>query len=119
MTTGNIAEQLENVAGAPFEMRIEDNEMIIAPAEAGIALLAAVSQMNTDNSEGWTEAERLGLVVEQLRDDNAELRDLCETIHATLVELGQDDLAERVLRAVFPVSGVMDDGTVVPFGGDL
>ena len=116
MTTENIQEQLEKVADAPFSMRIENNEMIITPAEAGVSLLAAISQMHVDEDEALLDIGILETTIEQLRDANAELRDLFEYIHPTLVELGQDALADKLMNILYPVSGVMDDGTVVEFG---
>jgi|688.fasta_scaffold522851_3 hypothetical protein len=107
--------KLEEVAGDEFSMRIENNEMIITPAEAGVALLAAISQLNSQEDEAWQELDRLAGIIEELREDNANLRDVLETLHPMMVEFGQDEIADRLMRIAYPVAGVMDDGTVVKF----
>lgn len=116
--SSDIENKLEEVAGESFTMRIENNEMIITPAEAGVALLAAVSQMNEDDSEGWAEAERLGMVIEDLRTENAEFRDLFEAIHPMLIDFGATEAANRLMRLVYPVYGTTEDGTTIRIGED-
>jgi hypothetical protein len=110
-----ISQTIEEVAGQPVGYTIENNVMLISPAEAGIVLLGAVASFHQQNEEGWQEADRLASLIEQLRDDNAFLRSLLEDVRATLIELGQDKLAERIMDAAYPVSGVYDDGTEVRF----
>lgn len=116
--SSDIEKKLEEVAGESFTMRIENNEMIITPAEAGVALLAAVSAMNDDDSEGWKEADRLSMVIEELRTENAEFRDLFETLHPMLIDFGASETAKRLMRLVYPVYGTTEDGTTVRVGED-
>lgn len=112
----NIMENIEGAAGQPFHVNIVDNVMHIAPAEAGIAIFAALTKGNESEEAAWQEADQLAKALEQARDDNARLRDLFESVHPTLVELGQTELADLLMREVYPIYGVDADGTETRIG---
>lgn len=114
MEDKNIIEQAAEIAGTELEMNIRDGELCIAPAEAGIMLLAAVAawQEQADKREEYIEQllERL----EKLRDENAQYRDLLEECRERMLSFGFEDAANKIMNALWPVFGVLEDGTQVP-----
>ena len=107
----SIAEEIQH----DFNMRIEDNKFIMEPAEAGIALLAAMSQRNDAETRAWEAADELTRVMEKLRTENAKFRTLLESLSILLESLGYEDRANDIERTLWPVIGVLEDGTEVAF----
>lgn len=113
----NMLENIAEYTGEPFSVNIVDNTMQIRPAEAGIAIFAALTRQDEREQAAWEEADRIARTLEEVREDNARLRDLFEMVHPVLVELGQEELAEELLRTVYPVYGVNADGSTVKVDG--
>lgn len=112
----NIIEDIQELVDQPFmSVSIRDGEFIINPAEAGIALMAAVSQQNEAESRAWEAAEELARELERLRQENARFRNELEPLVILLEELGYEDRSRQIERALWPVVGVLEDGTEVAF----
>ncbi len=97
---------LFEAAGMEFDVRIEDGVMLISPSEAGIMLFAFVSGKQEDEAGAWAEVDRMSKVVEEVRDENAVLRDLFEDLHPMLVDFGQKELADRMMEILYPIRGL-------------
>jgi flagellar motility protein MotE (MotC chaperone) len=110
----NIIEKAAEIAGMPLEMNIKDGELCIAPAEAGVMLLAAVAawQEQSDKQEDYI--DQLNEKMHKLRDENAQYRELLDECREKLLSFGFEAQATRIMNALWPVVGVLDDGTEVP-----
>lgn len=105
----NPMDRVADVAGQPFDVRIEDGIMLISPAEAGIALFAGVSQQQEREDEAWKVVEELAQKLDAVRDENAMIRDLFEDLHPMLVEFGQTELADRLMQTLYPVTFIREE----------
>lgn len=113
MQDKNPLELAEELAGQAFGATIEDNTFMIRPAEAGIALLAAITQHNEHVKAAWDAADEMADALETLRADNALLREALDSCVEWLRHAGYDKAAEEVLAVLWPVRGVFADGTEV------
>lgn len=104
--TSNIMDKVQEAAGVEFDARIEDNIMLISPAEAGIVLFATVAKSQEEEDKAWSEVDRISTALEEARISNAELRDLFEDVYPVLVELGQDELAAKMMEVFYPIRGI-------------
>jgi len=90
---------------------IVDGKFVISPSEAGVMLFSFLSIADEEAKQRHADRVRLEQELELLRDDNANLRDLLERCYAVMLDNDQNDLAEEVIRAAYPVYGVREDGT--------
>jgi hypothetical protein len=114
----NVLEQAEDLAGMELTATIEDGAFVIRPAEAGIALMASLATHNEQLEEAWKSADYLAKRLEDLRDENGVLRDELEDLFDYLTEIGNAPRASRITEVLWPVVGVLDDGTEVEFEYD-
>lgn len=105
----NPMDNVEAVAGQAFDVRIEDGVMLLSPAEAGVALFAGISQQQAREDEAWKVVEELARKLDEVRDENAVLRDLFEDLHPMLVEFGQNELADRLMQTLYPVTFIREE----------
>jgi hypothetical protein len=110
----NIAETIEH----EFNARIQDGMFIVEPAEAGIAMLAAMAAGNEAETRAWEASDELARQLEKTKQENSRYRDLLEGLSILLTELGYESRADEVERALWPVVGVLEDGTEVEFEYD-
>jgi hypothetical protein len=99
----DIMEEVADGIGQPFDVRIEDNVMLISPAEAGIALFGMFAGRAEQEDQAWAEVEALAVRLEAVRDENAMFRDLFEEVHPVIMSFGYEDLANRLMGAMYPV----------------
>lgn len=111
----NIIDDIEETIEQPFNMEVRDGEFVITPAEAGIAMLAALSQRNDAETLAWETTEELAKELEKYRQENARYREALEPLVILLEELGFEERAHQIERALWPVIGVLEDGTEVAF----
>jgi hypothetical protein len=88
---------------------------IVEPAEAGIAMLAAMAAQNDAETRAWEASDELARQLEKTKQENARYRELLEGLSILLTELGYESRADEVEHALWPVTGVLDDGTEVEF----
>ena len=94
-----------------FDALIEDGKMIITPSEAGIQLLAYIAKAEDQIEKVERDLDTSNDIINNLQQNNAELRDLLENVYAELMLLGSVGLAEGVLRKLYPITGTWEDGT--------
>jgi prefoldin subunit 5 len=111
----NVLEQAEDMAGMELTATIEDGAFVIRPAEAGVALMASIGAHNSQLEDAWESADYLAKRLEDLRDENGVLRDELEDLFDYLTEIGNEPRASRITEVLWPVVGVLDDGTEVGF----
>ena len=112
---------LSNIAGTinhAFEAVIEDGVFKITPAEAGVAMFAALATIEADASRVEAAADALALQMEKLRDENARYRAHLEHVQLVLEAVGYDDKAAEIDHVLWPVIGVLEDGTEIEFTYD-
>ena len=98
-----------------FDAIIEDGKMIINPSDAGVQLFAYIAMAEDQIEKAEMETETAQEIIENLRQENAELRDLLESTTDKLFEYNEDTLAEDIIRKLYPVTGTFEDGTEVEF----
>lgn len=110
----NIIETAAAIAGMPLEMNIVDGALCIVPSEAGVMLLAAVGawQEQADRREDYI--DQLFVQLHKVRDENAFYRELLEECRERMLSFGFEAQATRIMNALWPVVGVLEDGTEVP-----
>lgn len=110
----NIIEKAAEIAGTALDMNIREGELCIAPAEAGIMLLAAVAawQEQSDKQEDYI--DQLFEKMHRLRDENAQYRELLDECREKMLSFGMEAQATKIMNALWPVIGVLEDGTQVP-----
>jgi hypothetical protein len=102
----NFEEMSEVVGINGFTAEIQDGKFVISPADAGVALFAFVQTNNERLDAADAVIEELNNLVEELREDNAGLRDLLERVYGVLLDAGYPDLADEVITAAYPVKGI-------------
>ena len=111
----NILNDIINKTGFEnFAVRIEDGSMVITPSDAGVALFGHVSQAETTISDLQDLLGKMQEDYEEVRDDNAFLRDLLEETVET-IEGTFPELASRLLLVAYPIKGIEVDGEEVKF----
>jgi hypothetical protein len=115
MTTEPVFEQIAEAIDHEFSASIEDGVFKITPAEAGIAMFAALTTANDAEARAWEAADALAKQHDKLRTENAKYRAVLESLVVLLDELGFEDRSNEIERALWPVVGVLDDGTEVEF----
>lgn len=113
MTELNDLTQAANLGD--FEAEIVEGKMIINPSDAGIQLFAYVAMAEDQIEKAELETVTAQEIIENLRQENAELRDLLESTTDKLFEYNEDTLAEDIIRKLYPVTGTFEDGTEVEF----
>lgn len=113
----NLNELTQAANMGDFDAIIEDGKMIITPSDAGIQLFGYVAMSEQQIERAELEAETAQEIIENLRQDNASLRDLLERVYGVLTEAGQLELAKEVIDTCYPITGTLEDGTVVEIDG--
>lgn len=104
--SNEFTEIAETIGYDNFTASIEDGKFIITPADAGIALFGYI-QIAEDQMTQYQEAvEGLREEFEDLRNDNALLRDLLERCYGVLIDAGHVTLADEVIEAAYPIKGI-------------
>ena len=75
----DILENAMDLIGTDFAVDIEDNVMRINPAEAGIALFAYIAQVGDAVDSAWESVDVQIAKIEELRADNALLREALDS----------------------------------------
>ncbi len=78
-------------------------------------MLAVMAAGNEAEARAWEASDELARQLEKTKQENARYRDLLEGLSILLTELGYETRADEVERALWPVTGVLDDGTEVEF----
>jgi len=115
MTDKTLLDDIAETIEQEFNARIQDGMFIVEPAEAGIAMLAAMAARNEAETRAWEASDELARQLEKTKQENARYREILEGLSILLTELGYESRADEVERALWPVVGVLDDGTEVEF----
>jgi hypothetical protein len=108
---GEIAETI----GSDFTAYIEDGVFRITPPEAGIAIFAALSGHAEQLQDAWDATDELVIKLEEVREEAAKLRDYLESLQLYLDAMGCDEKVSEIDHLLWPVVGVLEDGTEVQF----
>lgn len=109
-----LQEIAENI-GSDFTAYIEDGVFRITPPEAGIAIFAALSGHAEQLQDAWDATDELVLKLEEVREEAAKLRDYLESLQLYLDAMGCDEKVSEIDHLLWPVVGILEDGTKVPF----
>ena len=112
-----LQEIAENI-GSDFTAYIEDGVFRITPPEAGIAIFAALSGHAEQLQDAWDATDELVLKLEEVREEAAKLRDYLESLQLYLDAMGCDEKVSEIDHLLWPVVGVLEDGTQVKFQYD-
>jgi hypothetical protein len=102
----NFEEMAEHIEYDEFSAEIVDGKMVITPADAGVALMGYIQISEDKIATHDKEIEILNSQLDDMRDDNANLRDLLERVYGVLLDNGHETLAEEVITAAYPVRGL-------------
>ena len=115
MTEKTLLDNIAETIDQEFVARIQDGVFMIEPAEAGVAMFAALAREEEEASRAWAESEVLVEKLERLREENASYREHLEKLQFLLDAIGYDDKVQEIDELLWPVVGVLEDGTEVPF----
>jgi hypothetical protein len=115
MTDNNMLSDIAETINQEFTARIQDGVFIIEPAEAGVAMFAALANQEDEAARAWVEADVLVTKLEALREENASYREHLEKLQFLLDAIGYDDKVQEIDELLWPVVGVLEDGTEVSF----
>ena len=111
----NMLNEIAEAINQAFEAVIEDGVFKITPAEAGVAMFAALANQEDEAARAWAEADILVTRLESLREENARYRAQLEHASLVLEAIGYDDKAREIDELLWPVFGILEDGTEVSF----
>ena len=114
----DMLQEIAETIGSDFTAYIEDGVFRITPPEAGIAIFAALSGHAEQLQEAWDATDELVLKLEEVRAENARYRDHLEHVQTVLEDVGYHEKAAEIDRTLWPVVGVLEDGTEVIFTYD-
>ena len=114
-TDKDALEMAQELAESNFEATIEDNAFVIRPAEAGIALLAAITNTNDQLQSAWESADKLASALEDARTANGIFRHELELVTEVLAIENYPQYVQRINNLLWAVVGVTEDGTEVAF----
>ena len=108
-------DKVQVAMGADFDVNIVEGSMVIKPAEAGIALFSHIdiSEQNAATTQKYVET--LEDLLEHVREDNSDLRNLLEIY---LEQVEDKDLQEQIIKLLYPLSAINDEGEEVKFEGE-
>jgi hypothetical protein len=89
-----------------LNVEIVDGKFIITPSDAGLLIFAHLDIAEKQLLESEKEVLALQNALEEVRDDNYQVRDLLDRCYGVLVEVGQHGLAEEVLSVAYFVKGI-------------
>ena len=113
--TPELLEQLEEMAGMGLDISIEDGAFTIRPADAGIALLAAINAHDDEMAETWKAVDDMAKTVEELRSENSLFRQLLLDVVDVMEHSGFEREAAIISRVIWSVKGINEDGEEVEF----
>lgn len=91
-----------------LNVEIVDSKFIITPSDAGLLIFAHLDIAEKQLVEAEKEVLALHNELDEMRDDNSQIRDLLDRCYGVLVEVGQHGLAEEVLAAAYPAKGIQE-----------
>jgi hypothetical protein len=114
----DMLQEIAETIGSDFTAYIEDGVFRITPPEAGIAIFAALSGHAEQLQDAWDATDELVLKLEEVREEAARLRDYLESLQLYLDAMGCDEKVSEIDHLLWPVVGVLEDGTEVQFQYD-
>ena len=114
----DMLQEIAETIGSDFTAYIEDGVFRITPPEAGIAIFAALSGHGEQLQDAWDATDELVVKLEEVREEAAKLRDYLESLQLYLDAMGCDEKVSEIDHLLWPVVGVLEDGTEVKFQYD-
>lgn len=94
-----------------FDAIIKDGKMVITPADAGVRLFAYIKMVEEQIRIADDFTKTAEDKVEFLRQENADFRELLDTVYPILMLAGHVELAQKILGKQYPSNKTWDDGT--------
>lgn len=113
--TPSVFDELKQIIGMDFHMEIKDGVFCITPAEAAIALFSATAATLSNMEKVWEEVDSVTEKYLELKNKTDEHHQLLEACWNSFVVKGFENEARMLEDYLWPITGIMDDGTVVDF----
>lgn len=113
--TPNVFDELKQIIGMDFHMEIKDGVFCITPAEAAIALFSATAATLSNLEKVWEEVDEITEKYQKLKNETDEHRQMLEACYDSYVVSGFDFEATSLENYLWPVTGILEDGTEVVF----
>lgn len=113
--TPSVFDELKQIIGMDFHMEIKDGVFCITPAEAAIALFSATAATLSNMEKVWEEVDSVTEKYLELKNKTDEHHQLLEACWNSFVVKGFENEARILEDYLWPITGIMDDGTVVDF----
>ena len=113
--TPNVFDELKQLIGMDFHMEIKDGVFCITPAEAAIALFSATSEALFSMEKVSDEIDAIREDYLNLKNETDEHRQMLEACYDSYVVSGFDFEATCLENYLWPVTGILEDGTEIVF----
>jgi hypothetical protein len=114
--TPSMFDELKQIIGMDFHMEIKDGVFCITPAEAAIALFSATAATLANMENVWDEIDAANAKYLELKNRTDEQQQLLEACWNSFLVKGFDNEADILENFLWPVIGILEDGTEVNFG---
>jgi hypothetical protein len=114
----NVFDELKQLIGMDFHMEIKDGVFCITPAEAAIALFSATAATLANMENVWDEIDAANAKYLELKNRTDEHHQLLEACWNSFIVKGFDNEARILEDYLWPVTGVLEDGTEVDFSSN-
>ena len=112
---GNVFDELKQLIGMDFNMEIKDGVFCITPAEAAIALFSSTAAILANMENVWDEIDEATEKYNELKRETDEHRQMLEACWDAFVISGFEFESHALENYLWPVTGILEDGTVVDF----
>ena len=114
--TPDMFDELKQIIGMDFHMEIKDGVFCITPAEAAIALFSATAATLANMENVWDEIDAANAKYLELKNRTDEQHHLLEACYDSFVYSGFDIESHILEEYLWPVTGILEDGTEVSLG---
>jgi cell shape-determining protein MreC len=111
----NPIEHAAMLAGQELEIEIKDGAFIMRPSDAGVMLLAWLQSAQKESDQAWDSVDEMTDKLENLRDENAVLREALESASDKLEFAGLENDAKDLRKLLWKVVGIDDEGNEIEF----
>jgi N-formylglutamate deformylase len=118
MEDSNMLKKIAETTDSEFTPHIENGVLYTTQLAPGVAMSVALAGAESNTAEAQDETDSLAKQLEKLRAENARYRDHLEYLQTVLENLGCYEVSAQIDLTLWPVIGVLEDGTEVVFAYD-
>ena len=118
MEDSNTLQKIVETIGSEFTAHIDDGALHAKQLETGVAMSAALASSERNTYNPQAETDSLAKQLEKLLAENARYLAHLEDLQTVLENVGYHEVAAEIDRTLWPVIGILEDGTEIVFTYD-